>query len=77
MKCNVGRLDRASRIVTGMVLLIVGISAPISMPWRILALIVAAIAIVTALARFCPANAVFGIDTSEECSDAKIDGGAH
>lgn len=72
MKCNVGGLDRTSRIVTGAVLLIVGFSAPIPMPWRILVLVVALIALVTALARYCPVNSLFGIDTS----DAKIDDGS-
>lgn len=63
MKCNVGGIDRTGRIVIGVVLLAVGLAAPIEMTWRIVALVVAAIALVTAIVRFCPANAVFGINT--------------
>lgn len=63
MKCNVGGIDRTGRIVLGVVLLIVGLAAPIEMTWRIVALVVAAIALITAVVRFCPANAIFGINT--------------
>ncbi len=65
MKCNVGGMDRTSRIAMGVVLLVVGVVAPIDMVWRVLALVIAAIALVTATVRFCPANAVFGINTCE------------
>ncbi|HXU93093.1 MAG TPA: DUF2892 domain-containing protein [Gallionella sp.] len=65
MKCNVGGLDRTGRIVIGIVLLIVGLVAPIGMVWRVVALIVAAIALITAIVRFCPANAIFGVNTCE------------
>jgi hypothetical protein len=65
MKCNVGGLDRTGRIVIGIVLLVVGLLAPIEMTWRIVSLVVAAIALLTAIVRFCPANAIFGINTCE------------
>jgi hypothetical protein len=65
MKCNVGGLDRTGRIVVGLVLVIVGLTAPIEMTWRIAALVIAAIALVTAAVRFCPANAIFGINSCE------------
>jgi hypothetical protein len=65
MKCNVGGIDRIGRIVVGIVLLIVGLAAPIGMIWQIVALVIAAIALVTAAIRFCPANAIFGINTCE------------
>lgn len=65
MKCNVGGMDRTGRIVLGIVLLVVGLLAPIDTMWRIVALVVAAIALVTAIVRFCPANAIFGINTCE------------
>lgn len=66
MKCNVGGIDRNGRIVLGIVLLIVGLAAPLEMTWRIVALVIAAIALVTAIVRFCPANAIFGINTCED-----------
>lgn len=65
MKCNVGGIDRTGRIVIGIVLLVVALVAPIEMVWRIVALVVAGIALVTAIVRFCPANAIFGINTCE------------
>lgn len=65
MKCNVGGMDRTARIVLGIVLLIVGLVAPIEMTWRVAALVIAAIALVTATVRFCPANAILGINSCE------------
>jgi len=65
MKCNVGGIDRIGRIILGIVLLLVGLVAPIDMTWRIVALVIAAIALVTAAVRFCPANAIFGINSCE------------
>jgi len=65
MKCNVGGIDRTGRIVIGIVLLVVGLAAHIDMTWRIVALVIAAIALVTAAVRFCPANAILGINTCE------------
>ncbi|HEY6094158.1 MAG TPA: DUF2892 domain-containing protein [Gallionellaceae bacterium] len=66
MKCNVGGIDRTGRIVLGIVLLIVGLVAPIGPTWQIVALVIAAIALVTAAVRFCPANAILGINTCED-----------
>lgn len=68
MKCNVGKIDRTVRIVLGVILLVVGIVAPVGMIWRVVALVIAAVALVTAIIRFCPANAILGINTcnSEE-----------
>lgn len=65
MKCNVGGIDRAGRIVIGIALLLVGLAAPLEMTWRIVALVVAAIALVTATVRFCPANALLEINTCD------------
>ena len=66
MKCNVGGMDRTGRIVLGVVLLIVGLAAPVELIWRIVALVVAGIALVTAVVRFCPANAMLGINSCED-----------
>jgi hypothetical protein len=65
MKSNVGGMDRTGRFVLGAVLLLVGLAAPIEMTWRIAALAIAAIALVTAAVRFCPANAILGINSFE------------
>ncbi len=71
MKQNVGGMDRIARIVVGLVLLFVGLVAPIEMTWRIVALVIAAIALVTAAVRFCPANAILGINTCEREEEKK------
>ncbi|MDO9064315.1 MAG: DUF2892 domain-containing protein [Sulfuricella sp.] len=65
MKCNVGGIDRTGRIAIGIVLLVVGLAAPLDMIWRIVALVIAAIALLTGIVRFCPANAILGINTCE------------
>ncbi len=66
MKRNVGGIDRIARIVVGLVLLVVGLLAPIELIWRVAALVVAAVALITAAVRFCPANALLGINTCTE-----------
>ncbi len=71
MRCNVGGIDRTGRIVAGIVLLVIGLVAPIEMTLRIVALVIAAIALVTAIVRFCPANALFGVNTCEGESEGK------
>lgn len=63
MKLNVGGYDRIARFVIGIVLLVVGLTAPVGAAWQLVALVVAAIALLTAVVRFCPINHVFGINT--------------
>jgi len=63
MKCNVGGVDRTGRIILGIVLLLVGFFAPLSTIWQTIIFIVAAIALVTGIVQFCPANALLGINT--------------
>lgn len=63
MKCNVGGMDRTARIVVGVVLLLVGFFAPLNVVWQTVVFVIAAIALVTAVIGFCPANAVIGINT--------------
>ena len=65
MKHNVGGIDRSGRLVLGIVLLLVALISPVTMTWRIVLLIISAIALITATVRFCPANAVLGINTVE------------
>jgi hypothetical protein len=65
MKCNVGGVDRTGRIVIGIVLLLVGLFAGLGAVWQVVVLILAAIALVTAIIRFCPLNALLGINTCE------------
>lgn len=66
MKCNVGGIDRIGRLVLGVVLLLVGLLAPLGMTWQIVVLVLAAVALITGIVQFCPANALFGINTCEQ-----------
>jgi hypothetical protein len=63
MQCNVGGVDRTGRIVIGIVLLLLGLLAPMSVGWKVLVFVLAAVALITATIRFCPANYLLGINT--------------
>ncbi len=63
MVCNVGGVDRMGRFIVGAVLLIIGFLAPLTTGWQIVVFVVAAIALITAIVRYCPANAILGINT--------------
>lgn len=65
MKCNVGGMDRTGRLTLGVVLLLIGFLAPLAPLWQAIIFIVAAIALLTGIFRFCPANALLGINTCE------------
>ena len=65
MKCNVGGADRTGRVVLGVVLLLVGLFVPaLGLTARVVLYVIAAIALITAAVRYCPATAILGIDSS-------------
>jgi len=63
MSLNVGGIDRAVRILLGVVWLLLAFLHVITARAAVVAYVVAAIALVTGLFRFCPAWAIFGINT--------------
>ena len=63
MKANVGTIDRAIRLVAGLVLLGCGLFANLASPWNYVAMGIGALMILTAAFRFCPAYTVIGLDT--------------
>ena len=63
MKCNVGGIDMGARLVIGAVLLIVGFTVPLSTVWQAVAFVLAAIALITGLVRYCPINSLIGLNT--------------
>jgi disulfide bond formation protein DsbB len=71
MKLNVGGMDRTARFIVGVVLVLVAALAPLDMVWRIVAGVVAAVALVTGAVQFCPANALLGIDTYKGGAEKK------
>ena len=63
MKANVGTIDRAIRLLAGLVLLGCGLFAGFASPWNYVAMGAGAMMILTAAFRFCPAYTVIGVDT--------------
>lgn len=63
MTCNVGGADKATRIFVGVAFLALALFAPVDAVWRVVAGVLAAIALVTAVIGFCPLNSLLGIDT--------------
>ena len=63
MTYNVGGLDRALRILGGIVLVVLALVHAVTGALAIAAYIVGAIALVSGLVRFCPAWALFGVNT--------------
>ena len=65
MKANVGTTDRAVRVIAGIVLIALAVFGTIG-PWLytgIVLLVVGIVLLVTALVRWCPAWALFGLNT--------------
>lgn len=60
MKCNVGKADRALRIVSGIVIILVGLA--FDSWWGAIGLL----PIFTGLARWCPGYIPLGINTCEK-----------
>lgn len=63
MKCNVGGIDMAARLIIGVVLLIAAFTVTMSTVWQTVLLVVAAIALVTGIIRYCPVNKILGLNT--------------
>ena len=63
MSLNVGGVDRVVRILLGVVLLVLAFLHVITGTAAVVAYVAAAIALVTGLFRFCPAWAIFGVNT--------------
>jgi len=52
MKKNVGGIDKVLRIIAGLVLVLIGIFVQLGTGWRIVLLVVGAVALVTAFTGF-------------------------
>ncbi len=60
MKCNVGKTDRAIRIIIGLVIILAGIFY--GSWWGLIGLL----PLISAILRFCPAYVPLGISTCKE-----------
>lgn len=63
MLCNVGGTERYARIILGIVLLLIGLLLPLAAVWKVVVLVVGAVALLTGIVRFCPGSYVLGINT--------------
>lgn len=63
MKCNVGGMDMAARLIIGVILLIVGFTIPLDATLQTVLFVLAAIALVTGAIRYCPLNHMLGISS--------------
>lgn len=66
LSLNVGGLDRAGRLVMGVILIALAFFEIVTGTVAIIAYVLAAIALITGLIGFCPLNALFGINTCKK-----------
>lgn len=66
MNCNVGGMDMATRLIVGAVLLVVAFTVPMSTLWQTVVLVLATIGLVTGAIRFCPLNALLGLNSCSQ-----------
>lgn len=66
MKINEGTLDRAVRVVAGIVLLALVVLQVVSGAWLWIAAIVGAILLITGLVGFCPLYSLLKINTARK-----------
>ena len=71
MTCNVGGLDRVIRVALGVVFLLLAGFVIETTLWRIVLLVLAAVALVTAFVRYCPLNQALGLNT---CTQREMTG---
>lgn len=68
MKCNVGGADRTMRFLSGAALVGAGLFVEMEKEIRIAAFLGGAIALITAALRYCPANAMIGVNTCHKAA---------
>lgn len=63
MKSNVGMVDKAIRIIAAVVLTGLYFTGNLTGVWGVIALVVAAVLVLTSFVSFCPLYAIFGLST--------------
>lgn len=56
-------MDMTVRLMVGVVLLAIGLAVPLSLAWKVVALVIAVIALITGIIRYCPVNSLIGLNT--------------
>ena len=62
MTCNVGGIERPTRIIVGLALLAIGTFAALPTGWMIALYAIGAVAMVTGAVGFCPGRSLLGIN---------------
>lgn len=63
MQINIGSTERMIRLIAGVVLVLLPFIADLTTAWTWVSMIVGLVLIATGVLRFCPAWAIFGINT--------------
>lgn len=63
---NVGGADRTVRLILGVVLLVLGFTGVLQGTLAIIGYVIGAIALITGITTYCPANALLGINTKKK-----------
>ena len=63
MTCNVGDIERPTGIIVGLALLAIATFAALPTGWMIALYVIGGVALVTGAIGFCPAWALFGMNT--------------
>ena len=71
MTCNVGGIDRVARLIAGVILLAIAYTVPMVAWMQVLLGVIAAIALITSIIRYCPANTLLGLNTCVETNTDK------
>ena len=62
MKFNLGNIDRAIRAILGLVLIALAATGTVGM-WGWIGIVIGIVLLLTAIFGFCPAYAIFGMNT--------------
>ncbi|MGA9666487.1 MAG: DUF2892 domain-containing protein [Gallionella sp.] len=63
MKLNVGTIDRALRVIAGLVLIGLAATGTLIGMWVWVGWVIGAVLVLTGIFAFCPAYAIFGMST--------------
>ncbi len=63
MAKNVGTVDRAIRVIVGLVLIGAGMAGLVSAPWLYIVLLIGVILLLTGIMQRCPAYTLLGFST--------------
>jgi ABC-type uncharacterized transport system permease subunit len=60
---NVGKIDRAARIILGIIILYIFMASMVATPWSYLVLLIGLILLATGIVGSCPLYSILGMNT--------------